>query len=132
MLVFSFVFLGARSYAQDVELIEGEMVVTARWVAENLPEDALIAAHDIGALGYYDDHELIDLAGLISPEVVPFIRDEKQLEIYLNKHGADYIISFPEFYPSMTGDLEIVFVTHNSSTTLLGRDNMAVYLWKSP
>lgn len=132
MLVFSFIFLGAGSYAQDVELIEGEMVATARWAAGNLPQDALIAAHDIGALGYYDDHELIDLAGLISPEVVPFIRDERQLEIYLNERGADYIIAFPDFYPSLTGDLEMVFVTHNSSTTLLGRDNMAVYLWKSP
>ena len=57
-------FLGARSYGEDVGLIQSEMVVTAKWVAANLPPDAIVAAHDIGALGYFDNHELIDLAGL--------------------------------------------------------------------
>src|SRR5690606_27560248 len=37
MLVVAFVFLGAGSYAQDVSVIESEMVVTAKWVAENVP-----------------------------------------------------------------------------------------------
>ena len=64
MLSAAFIFLGAQSYAKDVALIESEMVVTAKWAATNLPPDALIAAHDIGALGYFDDHQLIDLAGL--------------------------------------------------------------------
>ncbi|HEX2697528.1 MAG TPA: hypothetical protein VHM28_07435, partial [Anaerolineales bacterium] len=67
-----FIVLGARSYGEDVGLIESEMVVTAKWVAANLPPGAVIAAHDIGALGYFDKHELIDLAGLVSPEVIPF------------------------------------------------------------
>ena len=88
-LVFAFIFLGARSYAQDVAVIESEMVVTAKWVASNLPADALIAAHDIGALGYFDYHELIDLAGLVSPDVIPFIRNEPQLANYLNQQKME-------------------------------------------
>ena len=79
MTQLGFLFLGARAYAEDVELIQTEMVSTARWVAANLAPDAVIAAHDIGALGYFDDHELIDLAGLVSPEVIPFIRDEDEI-----------------------------------------------------
>ena len=58
MLTLGFIFLGAKSFAQDVAVIESEMVVTAKWVAENLPAESIIAAHDIGALGYFDDHEL--------------------------------------------------------------------------
>jgi hypothetical protein len=131
MLTLGFIFIGARGYAQDVAVIEGEMVVTAKWAAQNLPADAIIAAHDIGALGYYDNHELIDLAGLVSPEVIPFIRDEPRLEKYLNQRGANYLIAFPDFYPRMTANAEVAFETHNPVTLTLGQKNMAVYRWKS-
>jgi len=133
MLSFAFIFLGAQSYARDVAVIESEMVVTAKWAAANLPPDAMIAAHDIGALGYFDGHELIDLAGLVSPEVIPFIRDEPQLAGYLDQRGADYLIAFPGFYPLLTKNAEIVFITNSDiSPTIFNEENMAVYLWKTP
>ena len=87
----------------------------------------MIAAHDIGALGYFDYHELIDLAGLVSPDVIPFIRDEPQLANYLDQRGADYLIAFPEFYPLMTENAENVFVT-NSAITLA---HLARIIWLS-
>lgn len=132
LLVLGFIYLGGRAYAQDVAVIESEMVVTAKWAAEFLPADALIAAHDIGALGYFDSHELIDLAGLISPEVIPFIRDESQLASYLNQRGANYLIAFPDFYPIMTRDAETVFVANSSATLKFSHENMTVYVWKRP
>jgi hypothetical protein len=132
MLALGFVYLGANSYTRDVSVIESEMVVTAKWAAENLPAHALIAAHDIGALGYFDDHELIDLAGLISPEVIPFMRDETQLASFLDEKGANYLISFPEFYPFLTETAETVFVSNGRFAPELGQKNMAVYLWKLP
>lgn len=132
MLTIAFIFLGAQSYAKDVAVIESEMVVTAKWVAEILPPDALIAAHDIGALGYFDYHELIDLAGLVSPDVIPFIRDEPQLANYLSQRGANYLIAFPDFYPLLTENAEAVFVTNSAITLTFGQKNMVVYLWKSP
>ncbi|MBK8780495.1 MAG: hypothetical protein IPO22_01520 [Anaerolineales bacterium] len=132
MLTFGFIVLGARSYAQDVAVIESEMVVTAKWIAQNAPPDAVIAAHDIGALGYYDDHKLIDLAGLISPEVIPFIRDEPRIASFLNESGADYLIAFPDFYPTLPIGLIEAFSSNSRITQTLGERNMIVYLWKSP
>jgi hypothetical protein len=108
------------------------MVVTAKWVAANLPPDALIAAHDIGALGYFDYHELIDLAGLVSPDVIPIIRNEPQLANYLDQRGANYLIAFPEFYPLLTKNAQIVFDTNSAITRTFGQKNMVVYLWKTP
>ncbi|GAB4502238.1 MAG: hypothetical protein Fur0035_17860 [Anaerolineales bacterium] len=94
--------LGARSFAGDVAFIESEMVQTARWSAQNLPPQARIAAHDIGALGYFDGgHDLLDLAGLISPEVIPFINDESWLAGFLAEKGAGYVIAFPNWYPGL-------------------------------
>jgi hypothetical protein len=108
------------------------MVDSAKWIAENIPAGATVAAHDIGALGYFDNHPLIDLAGLITPQVIPFIRDETRLTTYLNENGADYLVVFPWFYPKIVPDLEIVFVTNSPFTLALGEQNMAVYRWKSP
>jgi hypothetical protein len=133
MLTLAFIFLGAQSYANDVAVIESEMVVTAKWVAANLPPDSLIAAHDIGALGYFDNHKLVDLAGLVSPEVISFIRDEPKLADHLDQSGVNYLIAFPGFYPLLTKNVETVFVTNSAITSVLfEEENMAVYLWKAP
>ncbi|MBA4380527.1 MAG: hypothetical protein C0393_07635 [Anaerolinea sp.] len=123
---------GALTYAQDVAVIESEMVKTARWVAVNLPADALVATHDIGAMGYFSEHNLLDLAGLVSPEVVPFIRDESSLRGYLNDRGVAYLVTFPDWYPSLTRDLRPVFRTESPFAPALGEENMAVYRWLNP
>jgi hypothetical protein len=132
LLVIAFIFLGARSYAQDVAVIETEMVVTAKWAAENLPPEAIIAAHDIGALGYFDNHELIDLAGLVTPDVIPFIRDEPRLAEYLDEKGVNYLIAFPNFYPVLTENVESVFTTESEITLTFNQTNMTIYRWKRP
>jgi hypothetical protein len=125
-----FIFLGARSYAQDVALIEQEMVESAKWVSANLPPEAVIAAHDIGALGYFDNHSLIDLAGLISPEVIPFIRDEARLATYLEEKNVEYLIAFADLYPEMTLGRDVVFVTNGELATEGDFARMTIYRWK--
>jgi len=131
LVTIGFAFLGARAYGEDVGLIESEMVVTAKWAARNIPPNSIIAAHDIGALGYFDDHPLIDLAGLVSPDVIPFIRNEASLSSYLNQRGADYLIAFPDFYPNLTRDTESVFTTHGKFAAEAGVKNMTIYRWNS-
>ncbi|MBN1451385.1 MAG: hypothetical protein JW963_10255 [Anaerolineales bacterium] len=129
LLCVAFWLVGANTYAQDVTLIETEMVASAKWVAENIPEEEIIAAHDIGALGYFDTHELIDLAGLVSPEVIPFIRDEQRLAEFLDDSGAVYLIAFPDFYPLLSELGEPVYITAGIGPKL-GGNNMVVFHWR--
>jgi hypothetical protein len=129
-VLFLFVFLGARTYAIDVAFIESEMVVTAKWAEENLQADAVLAVHDIGAMGYFDNHALIDLAGLVSPDVVLFIRDQSRLAEYLDDRDVDYLVTFPEFYRELISQRERVFSTNGSYAPALGGENMGVYRWK--
>jgi len=134
VLFLAFLDLGARAYADDVAIIEGEMVAVARWLAANTPPDALVAVHDIGAIGYFAPRPLLDLAGLVSPEVVPFIRDEERLLAWLEEREADYLVTFPSWYPLMTRDprVELVYQTETAVTRQQGGENMAVYAlrWK--
>lgn len=125
-----FLFLGGYTYARDVAFIEQEMVVSAKWAAENLPPGAVIAAHDIGALGYFDDHALIDLAGLVSPEVTPFIRDEARLAEYLDAKKADYLIAFSNLYEDLTAGREILFAAGGFIVEEEGFAPMTIYRWK--
>ena len=125
-----FVILGARAYAQDVALIEQEMVAPAKWVNANLLPNAVIAAHDIGALGFFDNHELIDMAGLVTPDVIPFIRDEDRLSAYLDEQGVDYLIAFADLYPDMVLGKEEVFVADGSVAEEANWAPMTIYRWK--
>lgn len=130
-LTIAFWGLGARSYSQDVAYIESEMVTVAKWVNVNLPPDALIAAHDIGALGYFDHRTLVDLAGLVSPEVIPFLRDEEQIAVYLDAHDVEYLIAFPKLYPELAAQSEVVFASEGRYALALGGENLFVYRWDS-
>ena len=129
VLCVAFWLIGANAYAKDVALIESEMIVSAKWVAENVPQNEVVAAHDIGALGYYDNHDLIDLAGLVSPEVIPFIRDEEKLAEFLDEKDVKYFIAFPTFYPLLSSWATPAFVTNGIGADL-GGENMIVFHWR--
>ena len=124
--------LGALHYAQDVAFIESEMVATAKWVSTDLPPNALVAAHDIGALGYFGRHDLIDLAGLVTPELIPFLRDEQRIAAYLNERGVNFLVTFPDWYQNLTSGLSPVYSTDAPYALALGELNMVVYRWPGP
>jgi hypothetical protein len=126
--VFLFV-LGAPAYARDVRVIETEMVATARWLEANTGPDALVAAHDIGAVGYFSERPLIDLAGLVSPEVISIIRDEEALLTLIEREDAEYLVTFPGWYPDIVADPRVceVFTTGGEWSPILGGENMSVY-----
>ncbi len=121
--------LGARAYALDVAFIESEMVITAHWVRENTPPEALVAAHDIGALGYFGERQLLDLAGLVTPEVIPFLQDESRLRHYLDTQGADYFVTLEGWYPLLESHASHTFTTQSVFSPAQGGTNMVVYQW---
>lgn len=125
----AFTFIGARQNARDVYWIENEMVATAKWAARNLPSEATFAVHDIGAMGYFTDNPLLDLAGLINPEVIPFIRDEARLATYLDAHSVDYLIALPSFYPELISGRETVFKSGVGNDSPFG-ERMIIYRWR--
>ncbi|MBE2221024.1 MAG: hypothetical protein IAF02_05760 [Anaerolineae bacterium] len=130
LLLLFFTLLGAQTYATDVAFIEGEMVDVAHWLAENTPPDAVIASHDIGAIGYFAERPLLDLAGLISPEVIPFLTDEKSLGNYLLSSNAAYLVTAPGWpYESITKSESVkqLYTTKFLWTRQQNANNMTVY-----
>lgn len=125
-----FLVLGWPAYVNDVAVIEGEMVDVAHWLAENTAPDALIAAHDIGAIGYFAERPLLDLAGLISPEVVPMLADEQALAQYILQSKATYLVTAPGWtYTEVvkSTQVQLLYSTGFVLTQEQGLNNMAVY-----
>jgi len=128
----AFVVLGARAYAQDVAVIESEMVDAARWISTHTEADDLIAAHDIGALGYFGGRRVLDLAGLADADVIPMLRNEAALADLLDQRGADYLMTFPSWYPALTACANLVQASDGRFSPQQGGENMRIYRWPSP
>ncbi len=120
---------GAEQYAIDVRIIDSELTETGQWIRANTPPEALIGAHDIGAIGYFSGRVLVDTAGLITPEVVPFITDEAKVMAFLEDRQVDYVVIFPSWYPQMAESPELRAIYRSSSPWILqaGGDNLVVY-----
>lgn len=124
------VVIGPSAYGQDVRLIDEEMVAAARWLAANVPPEDLLAVHDIGAVGYFAPRPLLDLAGLVSPEVVERMGDPAALWSLLEARDARYLMAFPDQIPG--GDpsdprLCHVFSTEGVASRAVGGPNMSIY-----
>ncbi|MBI9047580.1 MAG: hypothetical protein JEZ06_24055 [Anaerolineaceae bacterium] len=125
-----FLAKGAKAYAEDVAFIQTEMVQMGKWVGEYIDPEEIIAVHDIGAIGYFTENEIVDLAGLISPEVIPFIRDEVQLRGFMDNKRVNYFITFPGWYPKLVENKTILYITGSIYSKKMGEGNMTIYEWE--
>lgn len=96
-----FGIMGQLALSKDIRVINQLLVQPARWINENTEKSVIVAAHDIGALGYFGNRPLIDLAGLIQPEIIPIIRDEEEIKKYLLEKQANYLVIFHDWYSQM-------------------------------
>lgn len=68
----------------------------SEWINLNTPKDASIAFIEIGYLGYHTDRRIIDLAGLVMPDIVPHV-SKGDFAWAMWNYQPDYYISLPEF-----------------------------------
>lgn len=131
-LTLAFSGFGATAFARDVAFIESEMVDSALWAAQNLPPGALVAAHDIGALGYFGRQPILDLAGLVSPGVIPILRNEERLAAYMTSSGVEYLAVFPGWYSSLPGYGKSIYATGGQFSQDPATGNLTIYRWGGP
>jgi len=110
-----------------VVFVETQMVQTAQWINDNLPPDAILGVHDIGAIGYFTPNPIIDLAGLITADVIPFMHDEIRLDEYLNSENTEFLVTFPGWYPQLVTDHFQIFEARNELYPY--EDIMSIYRW---
>ena len=89
---------GASDYAYRIQLFNRVHMQAAKWINTNLSQDAVLATHDIGILGYHTGRQIVDLAGLVTPEIVPVMRDPQKMADYLRQEQVTYVLVYSSFY----------------------------------
>ncbi len=128
-LLFAFI-TGVQVYRTDVAIIDGEMVAAAHWIRDNVPPNELLAIHDIGAVGYFAPRPMIDIAGLITPELVPLLATPEAIWAFLQQQDARYLLAFPDQIPGRDPHdprLCPIFTTNAAITQQVGESNMTLY-----
>src|SRR3989338_9741449 len=90
-------------FGWNVRNINDHQVQMGLWVKKNIPENSVIALNDIGAITFISDRKIIDIVGLVSPEVLKTTKGlgdrsterDKALYDYFYAKKPDYIIIFP-------------------------------------
>jgi len=92
---------GKNDYAVECKYIADRQVATAIWLKENTKEGDIIATHDVGALGFYCGRKIVDVAGLVTPELISKINDRNYnayMTDYLKSVGVTHIAFLQEWY----------------------------------
>lgn len=121
----------AERYAWGVQNIEAMQVSIGRWVAERTPPAARLAVNDIGAIAYVSRREIVDLMGLVTPEVLPFRRQGEEGVIrFVAETCPDYLIVFPTWFPRLTERADLLEPMHSvrlARVEVAGGPEMVVY-----
>jgi hypothetical protein len=92
----------SQRYGWAVQNINAMQVHLGQWVRKNLPGNARLALNDVGAIAFVSRREVIDLMGLVTPEILPYRRQgEAGVLRYLEKVCPDYLIIFPDWFPDL-------------------------------
>lgn len=129
-------FVYAFNIGLNTSNINDQQVKIAKWVSENIDSDTGLAVNDIGAIGYYTDNKLIDMAGLITPELFDYRKLEMQegldsLESLYKRNNVGYVIIydhwFPDFLEKRKDNLEFIKSEKLKINTICGGEEMKIY-----
>ncbi|TMQ21012.1 MAG: hypothetical protein E6K82_16520 [Candidatus Rokuibacteriota bacterium] len=99
----------AERYAWGVQNIEAMQVRLGRWVAANTPPGARLAVNDIGAIAWVSRREIIDLMGLVTPEILPYRRrGEEGIIRFIGEVCPDYVVIFPTWFPRLAARTDVL------------------------
>lgn len=130
LFIYFGLILGSQIYRTDLGIINDEMVAQAQWIRDNLSEDELLVVHDIGAVGYFAPRPIIDIAGLVTPEVISLIGKPDALWAYIEASGAQYLMAFPDQIPNQNPNDPRLCFLHDSpgdGSTRVGGPKMTIY-----
>ena len=121
----------ADRYAWGVQNINAMQVHLGRWVDAHLPRSATLAVNDIGAIAYFSRRPVIDLMGLVTPEIRPYRRaGEAGVLRFVAERCPDFVIVFPTWFPELTARRELltpIYRVRLERNEVSGGPEMVVY-----
>ncbi len=129
----------ANYFSKSVRTINDMHVNIGNWIADNTPEDAVFATHDAGAIRFISGRRMIDIAGLVSPDIIHGNMTPPETLRYLHEQGCNYFVFFDELFQYWRiylpwSAVEQLYTVHIPPEIYAsaGRDTMSVWqiLWE--
>lgn len=124
----------AARYGWAVQNINAMQVHLGHWVDAHVPRRARLAVNDVGAIAFVSRREVIDLMGLVTPDIIPYRRrGEDGVIRYLGERCPDYVIVFPAWFPRLTARddlLQPIYRVRLEHNVVAGADEMVVYRFR--
>ncbi|RME33892.1 MAG: hypothetical protein D6793_09220 [Thermoflexia bacterium] len=113
-------------YDANLEHMEQVRIAVARYIRDHLPPGEPCAAFDIGAIRYYGEHPIVDLYGLVDPEVGDWFF-QGEMDRFLLAKGVRCLV-LPD-RPGTTADglFEIGALAGLTNSHLLGLQQLALF-----
>lgn len=121
----------ATRYGWAVQNINAMQVHLGHWVDAQLPKSARIALNDIGAIAFFSRREVIDLMGLVTPQIIPYRRrGESGVMDFVSETCPEYVIIFPAWFPRLAASretLQPIYQVRLQRNEVAGAAEMVVY-----
>lgn len=88
-------------YTEACKWINDRQVVTAKWLKDNIKETDVIGTHDVGAIAFYSGRKIVDVAGLVTPELIKKLNDPAYsvyMTDFMKKAGVTHLAFLREWY----------------------------------
>jgi hypothetical protein len=104
-------------------------IQAARWINANAAPNAIIATHDIGIIGYYTQRQIVDLAGIVTPEIIPIMNDPHKMADFVRAKGVTYLIVYSGYYRELlkTLNAQRVFSPGADKLRAIGVEPFEIY-----
>lgn len=113
LLIFSLGYFSVYyvTIAKNTGNINDQQVEMAYWIEENIPADEMIAINDIGAITYITKRPIIDMAGLVTPEILRYRTYQwhdniDSTRILLEKNNVKYLIIYEHWFKPLLDEWE--------------------------
>jgi len=115
--------------AQGAGNIREMHVELGRWIGERSAPTELVAANDIGAIGFYSDRSVLDTVGLVEPELVEHLLSRGSALEYLDALAPEWIVVFPNWLPGLDerSEYRVVHRVQLERNAVAGASQMVVY-----
>ena len=129
-------FIFARAIGMNTQNINDQQVELANWVKENVGPNETIALNDIGAITFISNNKIVDMAGLVTPQILRYrtYRWEDNLDstyYLLKNNNVSYVIIydhwFQGFIDAYKENFEYIRSAILEDNTICGGEEMKVY-----
>jgi hypothetical protein len=126
----------AAALGKNTDNINSQQVKLAGWVNENVKKDEVIAINDIGAITFINGNKIIDMAGLVTPEILRYRQynwgdNLDSINYLLKKNNVSYIIIydhwFKEYLDKYGYQMNYITSAVLEENTICGGNEMKVY-----